>query len=179
MAGRAMAGIRRDGLRLRDQRPMPGPAVFNGGGCRAPASRSCWPAHQARWCSLTPTARAQLAASPYLLVDAGFDDERRWAVAGPAHGARPAARPRGAVLHWRARGRFRAPGAGVRLAPGARQPAAGPGGAGHDTGLRRAGGRAAASRPRLAGRTPARLGATALGEKSGYLARPAARRRWR
>ena len=34
--------------------------------------------HQARWCALSPTARSQLAASPYLLADAGFDDERRW-----------------------------------------------------------------------------------------------------
>jgi hypothetical protein len=34
--------------------------------------------HLARWCTLTPAARAQLAASPYLLVDAGFDDEQRW-----------------------------------------------------------------------------------------------------
>jgi hypothetical protein len=30
------------------------------------------------WCDLTPAARAQLAACPYLLVDAGFDDESRW-----------------------------------------------------------------------------------------------------
>jgi hypothetical protein len=34
--------------------------------------------HQARWRVLTPAARTQLAASPYLLADAGFDDERRW-----------------------------------------------------------------------------------------------------
>jgi hypothetical protein len=30
------------------------------------------------WCDLSPAARAQLAASPYLLADAGFDDENRW-----------------------------------------------------------------------------------------------------
>jgi hypothetical protein len=34
--------------------------------------------HQAQWRALTQTARAQLACSPYLLVDAGFDDEQRW-----------------------------------------------------------------------------------------------------
>jgi hypothetical protein len=34
----------------------------------------------AAWRELTPAARAQLAASPYLLVDAGFDDEIRWAL---------------------------------------------------------------------------------------------------
>ena len=34
--------------------------------------------YQARWCGLTPMAKAQLAASPYLLADAGFDDEQRW-----------------------------------------------------------------------------------------------------
>ncbi|MEO8306425.1 MAG: hypothetical protein ABI616_00110 [Pseudomonadota bacterium] len=34
--------------------------------------------HQARWCRLAPAARMQLAASPYLLADAGFDDEQRW-----------------------------------------------------------------------------------------------------
>jgi hypothetical protein len=32
----------------------------------------------AGWRDLSLTARAQLAASPYLLVDAGFDDEARW-----------------------------------------------------------------------------------------------------
>jgi hypothetical protein len=32
------------------------------------------------WRSLSPAARAQLAASPYLLVEAGFDDETRWAL---------------------------------------------------------------------------------------------------
>lgn len=30
------------------------------------------------WQELTPLARASLAASPYLLADAGFDDESRW-----------------------------------------------------------------------------------------------------
>jgi hypothetical protein len=30
------------------------------------------------WQDLTAVARAQLAASPYLLADAGFDDESRW-----------------------------------------------------------------------------------------------------
>jgi hypothetical protein len=30
------------------------------------------------WRDLSPSARAQLASSPYLLVDAGFDDESRW-----------------------------------------------------------------------------------------------------
>ena len=35
------------------------------------------------WRDLTATARAQLAASPYLLVDAGFDSESRWLL--PAH----------------------------------------------------------------------------------------------
>jgi hypothetical protein len=30
------------------------------------------------WRDLSATARAQLAASPYLLADAGFDDESRW-----------------------------------------------------------------------------------------------------
>jgi hypothetical protein len=34
--------------------------------------------HQARWRQLTPAARVQLAARPYLLADAGFDDETRW-----------------------------------------------------------------------------------------------------
>jgi hypothetical protein len=34
--------------------------------------------HLAQWCDLSPAARAQLAASPYLLADAGFDDEQRW-----------------------------------------------------------------------------------------------------
>jgi hypothetical protein len=32
------------------------------------------------WRGLTPAAQAQLAASPYLLVEAGFDDEARWAL---------------------------------------------------------------------------------------------------
>ncbi|HMA10431.1 MAG TPA: hypothetical protein VKO83_01000 [Steroidobacteraceae bacterium] len=32
------------------------------------------------WRELSPAARAQLAASPYLLVEAGFDDEARWAL---------------------------------------------------------------------------------------------------
>jgi hypothetical protein len=32
------------------------------------------------WRGLSPAARAQLAASPYLLVEAGFDDESRWAL---------------------------------------------------------------------------------------------------
>jgi hypothetical protein len=32
------------------------------------------------WLGLSPAARAQLAASPYLLVEAGFDDEARWAL---------------------------------------------------------------------------------------------------
>jgi hypothetical protein len=35
------------------------------------------------WRDLGATARAQLAASPYLLVDAGFDNESRWQL--PAH----------------------------------------------------------------------------------------------
>lgn len=30
------------------------------------------------WRELTPAMRAQLAGSPYLLADAGFDDESRW-----------------------------------------------------------------------------------------------------
>lgn len=30
------------------------------------------------WRELSPAVRAQLAASPYLLADAGFDDESRW-----------------------------------------------------------------------------------------------------
>lgn len=30
------------------------------------------------WRELSPSSRAQLAASPYLLADAGFDDESRW-----------------------------------------------------------------------------------------------------
>jgi len=30
------------------------------------------------WRELSPAARVQLASSPYLLVDAGFDDESRW-----------------------------------------------------------------------------------------------------
>jgi hypothetical protein len=34
------------------------------------------------WRGLTPAAQAQLAASPYLLVEAGFDDEARWALPG-------------------------------------------------------------------------------------------------
>jgi hypothetical protein len=34
--------------------------------------------HQAGWRDLTAGARAALAASPYLLADAGFDDEPRW-----------------------------------------------------------------------------------------------------
>jgi hypothetical protein len=32
------------------------------------------------WRALSPAARAQLAASPYLLVEAGFDDAARWAL---------------------------------------------------------------------------------------------------
>jgi hypothetical protein len=32
------------------------------------------------WRGLSPAARAHLAASPYLLVEAGFDDEARWAL---------------------------------------------------------------------------------------------------
>jgi hypothetical protein len=32
------------------------------------------------WRGLSPAARVQLAASPYLLVDAGFDDDARWAL---------------------------------------------------------------------------------------------------
>lgn len=34
------------------------------------------------WRGLSPAARAHLAASPYLLVEAGFDDEVRWALPG-------------------------------------------------------------------------------------------------
>ena len=34
--------------------------------------------HLSLWRGLTPVARMQLAASPYLLADAGFDDEQRW-----------------------------------------------------------------------------------------------------
>jgi hypothetical protein len=34
------------------------------------------------WQQLTPPARACLAASPYLLADAGFDDEARWQAVG-------------------------------------------------------------------------------------------------
>jgi len=32
------------------------------------------------WRGLSPAARAHLAASPYLLVEAGFDDDARWAL---------------------------------------------------------------------------------------------------
>jgi hypothetical protein len=32
------------------------------------------------WRALSPAARVQLAASPYLLVEAGFDDAARWAL---------------------------------------------------------------------------------------------------
>jgi hypothetical protein len=35
-------------------------------------------AQVAGWRDLSPSVRTQLAASPYLLVDAGFDDESRW-----------------------------------------------------------------------------------------------------
>jgi hypothetical protein len=38
--------------------------------------------HLPRWLRLSPAARQQLAASPYLLADAGFDDEQRWQHAG-------------------------------------------------------------------------------------------------
>lgn len=38
--------------------------------------------HLAQWRGLTDAGRAQLAASPYLLADAGFDDEQRWLPAG-------------------------------------------------------------------------------------------------
>lgn len=34
------------------------------------------------WRDLSPAARAHLAASPYLLVEAGFDDDARWALPG-------------------------------------------------------------------------------------------------
>lgn len=34
------------------------------------------------WRGLSPAARAHLAASPYLLVEAGFDDEARWSLPG-------------------------------------------------------------------------------------------------
>ena len=34
----------------------------------------------AAWRELSTAARAQLAASPYLLADAGFDDESRWSL---------------------------------------------------------------------------------------------------
>ena len=38
--------------------------------------------HLPQWLGLSPAGRAQLAASPYLLADAGFDDEQRWQPAG-------------------------------------------------------------------------------------------------
>jgi len=50
------------------QAPRRLPEMFNG--------------HLESWRALTPSARAQLAASPYLLVEAGFDDENRWALPG-------------------------------------------------------------------------------------------------
>lgn len=34
--------------------------------------------HLEQWRGLSPVARTHLAASPYLLADAGFDDELRW-----------------------------------------------------------------------------------------------------
>lgn len=44
--------------------PQPVPAMFSG--------------QLAGWRDLSAAGRAQLAASPYLLADAGFDDETRW-----------------------------------------------------------------------------------------------------
>lgn len=38
--------------------------------------------HLPQWLRLSPAGRAQLAASPYLLADAGFDDEQRWLPTG-------------------------------------------------------------------------------------------------
>jgi hypothetical protein len=35
-------------------------------------------AHLPVWCALPVASRARLAASPYLLADAGFNDEARW-----------------------------------------------------------------------------------------------------
>jgi hypothetical protein len=35
------------------------------------------------WCAMPDTLRARLAASPYLLVDAAFDDEQRWRCLAP------------------------------------------------------------------------------------------------
>ena len=38
--------------------------------------------HLPQWLRLSPAGREQLAASPYLLVDAGFDDDQRWQPSG-------------------------------------------------------------------------------------------------
>ncbi len=59
-------------------------------GWRRSGSAACpalFAGHRPAWRELPGSARAQLAASPYLLADAGFDDEPRWAGPGAAHGA--------------------------------------------------------------------------------------------
>jgi hypothetical protein len=43
-----------------------------------PQSNPTFAGPLAGWLDLSPPARAQLASSPYLLADAGFDDESRW-----------------------------------------------------------------------------------------------------
>jgi hypothetical protein len=63
------------------------------GTARCPA---LFASHRAVWCEMPEALRARLAASPYLLVDAAFDDESRWRCLAPrmvqdvpGHGAEP------------------------------------------------------------------------------------------
>jgi hypothetical protein len=55
----------------------PGAAVAAAPARRVPAM---FGAQRETWRGLSPAARAHLAASPYLLVEAGFEDEARWAL---------------------------------------------------------------------------------------------------
>ena len=118
------------------------------------------------WRGLSPAARAQLAASPYLLVEAGFDDENRWALPARRMVQDQGQAPRRAGVHRSRRRGFHARRAGAGLAPGARQPAAGPRGAGHVAGLRRARCRTEAARSGLGGRPPPGVGAGPAGNGS-------------
>ena len=172
-----MAGIRRHGLGLRDQRPVPGSTVFDRSGSPQPLP-GLLASHQARWCGLTPVAKAQLAASPYLLADAGFDDEQRWLWPGRRmvrdlrrdlrrHSSSASTSATSCVGCWCSVGTWRGL-TGSWLA-----------GARHDAGLRRARGRAAATRPRLAAEHQPGWVRPRWERRAGHVARPAACRRWR
>ncbi len=126
------------------------------------------------WREMPAALRLRLAASPYLLADAAFDDEARWRCLAPRMVQGPAAPVHRTRVRRARRQRFHPPCAGVRLAPGARQSPAGARGAGHVTGLRRLHLGVATAGSGLAGAASARVGASALGAPAPHLAAPVA-----